>query len=134
MHYSPIIAPVLASVIWLLFASLVAIPTFLRAYLAAPTPEEQQVILARGLPWGVREYPAPFSIVCLSLAYMGAGSGLACWLAWAFVMSWAAFKLPTPYSNEHLRCGASWGVNISMSALAIYAGIRIIRDMLAAYG
>ena len=94
------------------------------------TAEEQQTILAERAR-KIQEQPVLFYVVCFALAYIGAGSGLVNGLAWVFAAFWAMHKLPESSSNEYLRCAAGWAANITLCALAIYAGIRVTYDMLA---
>ena len=140
MSSSSIIVPVIALVIWSLLEWLMYIPCFLRLVFAddfdPPLTEEQR---QRNAERGDRRYrnfreqPVLFYIVCLALANLDAGSGLATWLAWAYAASWAATRMPA-LSHKHLRCGAHSVVVFSLYPLAIYAGIRVTSDLLVTAG
>ena len=139
MSYSPIILPVLALVFWFLLILVVSIPGTLRVYFAISsdrtlTEEEQQSLLMEQASYGLREHSIVFYVICLALAQMGVGSGLACWVAWVHAASWATAKLPRQLSNAHLRCVANGVASISLYALAIYAGIRVTQDVFATIG
>jgi hypothetical protein len=136
MNYSPIVVPVLALLVWLLLVSLMSIPAIHREYHEGyeTLSDEQLRIVSERDPLFVQYHPVPFYAVCLALAHMGAGRGMAIWLAWAFAMSWAAQKLPTHLSNIQLFWGASVVSGVSIHALVILAGIRVTLDLLGAYG
>ena len=139
--YSPIILPVVALAIWHLVVMLTAIPSFLRLAFAenfdpSLTEEEKARNLERSTERfaTVMQQPVLYYVICFALAHIGAGGKLASWLAWAFAISWSATRPPVSLSNKHLRCGAHTVSSISMYALAVYAGIQITRDLLAASG
>jgi hypothetical protein len=139
--YSPIILPVVALAIWFLVVMLTAIPSFLRLAFAEDfdpslTEEEKARNSERSAErfTSAMSQPVLYYVICFALAHMGAGGGLASWLAWAYAISWAATRPPVSLSNKHLRCGAHSVSAISMYALAAYAGIQVTRDLLAASG
>ena len=145
VSYDPIVAPVLALIIWHLLAWLMCILPAAMLWAGDEfdpplTAEERQRNTDR---WNRRHkwyqaQPVPFFMICLALAVMGAGTALANWLAWAFTASWVTFHLFASSPNQYLRysggiVAGSIGA-ISLDALAAYAGIRVTHDMLAAYG
>jgi hypothetical protein len=139
--YCPIVLPVVALAIWFLVVLLTAIPSFVRLAFAEdfdpPLTKKQKARNSKRSTERfatVMQQPVLYYVICFALAHIGAGGGLASWLAWAFAISWAATRPPVSLSNKHLRCGAHSVSSISMYALAVYAGIQITRDLLAASG
>jgi hypothetical protein len=134
MHYSPIIAPVLALILWKQVAWFTGIPAVVQAVNARPplTTEQWQTHLAERLPWNARVEPFDFYLVCIALALMNAGRGLDCWLAWAFATCWVTQNLTPSKSKFNFRTRILSA--FPLYALTLHTAFQITRDLLSTYG
>ena len=136
---SPILAPVIALVLWsfVMWAWLYAtrIPA-IRAAGIAPDPTLTAASLAERLPPQVRwkadnynhlmEQPTIFYATALSLALVGQGAGLNAWLAWGYVGLRVVHSLVQATVNAVMVRWAIFMVgSLVLLALAIRAGLAV---------
>jgi len=134
MNYSPILAPVLALVIWEQVAWFTGVPILYRAIMADPPLTRVEMLTqVDRLPWNTKVKPLEFYLVCIVLALMGSGRGFACWLAWAFATCWAMQGLSEPASKSKFTRAIKLVATLLVYALILPAAIQITRDLLAAY-
>ena len=134
MHYSPIIAPVVALIFWKHVAWFSSMPALYRAFMNRRlTHEEFRTYINEKLPWNVTVQPLDFYFVCIFLAVMDAGRGVDCWLAWAFATCWVMQGLAEPRTKSTFTLGFRILAGLIAYALTLRAGIQITRDLLSAY-
>ena len=145
MHYSPILAPVVALVAWSLvmlvwmaiarrraFAKLGigwgSIPRGSRGVnLEGKAPDEAQ--------WPSHNYmhlmeqPTLFYAICLALAMMGFGGGINLWLAWGYVVLRIVHSIVQATVNiVQIRFPIFALASLCLLGLTTHAGLRILHD------
>jgi hypothetical protein len=145
MHYSPILAPIVALVAWSLvmlvwmaiarrraFAKLGiswgAIPRGSRGVnLDGRAPDEAQ--------WPSHNYnhlmeqPTIFYAIALTLALMDFGSGINLWLAWAYVALRIVHSIVQSTVNVvQIRFPIFALASLCLGALTLHAGLKILHD------
>ena len=82
MNYSPILAPVLALVIWEQVAWFTGVPILYRAIMADPPLTRVEMLTqVDRLPWNTKVKPLEFYLVCRRRARRGSTSGTGVHLA-----------------------------------------------------
>ena len=134
MHDSPILAPVVALLIWKQMAWLTGIPILSRVINARPplTREEIHAHTDR-LPWNAKQEPLDFYLVCIVMALTDAARAADCWLAWIFAVCWMTQTLSGPVTKSKVTFGARLLASLPLIALTLHAGFQISHDLLAAY-
>ena len=132
MNYSPILAPVVALIIWKQVSWLTAVPRLSRAINERPrVAREERPIQIGKSKWSANVEPLDLYLVCMVLALMNAGRGFDCWVAWACATCWVMQGLTdSPGKGILMRALAG----LCAYVLVFHAGIQITRDLLAAYG
>lgn len=145
MHYSPILAPVVALVAWtiimMIWMMAVRIPAMRRAGVTLGTARRggRGVNLDGVLPdetqWKSHNYnhlmeqPTIFYAVALSLALMDMGHGINVWLAWGYVGLRILHSLVQSTTNVVLyRFTIFILASFCLLGLTVHAGARILHD------
>ena len=145
MHYSPILAPVVALVAWTLLVMFWMMAVRGREF-------RRMGVTLRTIPAGMRgadmdgkadpaaqwkahnynhlmEQPTIFYAVALTLALMGFGGGINHWLAWAYVELRVLHSLVQCTVNVILYRFTLWILaSLCLLGLTIHAGARILHD------
>jgi hypothetical protein len=142
MHYSPILAPVVALIAW----TLVMLVWMYVARIGAMRRTGKSVKGVRGtrgldgvIPdeanWKAHNYsnlleqPTIFYAVALTLALMGWGDGINTWLAWAYVGLRIVHSLIQATVNIVLYRFLVFALaSICLLGLTVHAGARILHD------
>jgi hypothetical protein len=145
MHYSPILAPVVALVAWSILVML--------WMLAARFAEFRRLGINFGnIPPGARgvdlegradplaqwkshnynhlmEQPTLFYAIALTLALMGFGGGINLWLAWGYVVFRALHSLvQCTFNVIWVRLSLFTLASLCLIGLTVHAGFRILHD------
>ena len=147
MHYSPILAPIVALVAWtiimLIWMMAVRIPAMKRAGVTLGTARRggRGVNLDGVLPdeaqWKSHNYnhlmeqPTIFYAIALTLALMDMGHGINLWLAWGYVGFRILHSLIQSTSNiVAYRFSMFALASFCLLGLTVHAGARILHDCL----
>lgn len=144
MHYSPILAPVVALVAWTLFMQAWLYATRLPAMKRAGISLKGRVGTRGGALEGVvpdqvnwkahnynhlMEQPTLFYAIALTLALMGWGNGINYWLAWAYVGFRVIHSLIQATVNVvRWRFVAFMLATLWLFGLTLHAGLKLLHD------
>jgi hypothetical protein len=144
MHYSPILAPVVALVAWSLLMQVWMYTARFAAMKRAGISLKGRVgtrgnALEGAIPdednWKAHNYahlmeqPTLFYAIALTLALMGFGGGINYWLAWAYVGLRILHSLIQATVNVvTYRFIVFTVASICLLGLAVHAGVRILHD------
>ena len=144
MHYSPILAPVVALVAWslmmLLWMYAARIPAMRRAGISLKGRRGTRGGALEGaIPdeanWKAHNYnhlmeqPTIFYAVALTLALMDFGGGINCWLAWGYVGFRILHSLIQVTVNIVVYRFILFNfANLCLLGLTVHAGARILHD------
>lgn len=144
MHYSPILAPVVALVAWSLVMQVWLYATRLPAMKRAGISFKGRVgtrgaslegVIPDQVNWKAHNYnhlmeqPTLFYAIALTLALMGWGNGINYWLAWAYVGFRVVHSLIQATVNV-----VSWRLlafllgSICLFGLTLHAGLKLLHD------
>ena len=147
MHYSPILAPVVALIAWTVIMQIWMMITRGIAFKKAGIDVKDMTPGTRGpdlvpqldprLQWKADNYnnlleqPTIFYAVCLSLALMGFGVGINLWLAWGYVGFRVLHSLYQSTVNVVANRVALFTLySLCLLGLTVHAAARIIHDCL----
>ena len=144
MNYSPILAPVVALVAWTLIVMVWMFVTRLPAMKRAGISLDGLVggrgvnlegVVPDDTQWKSHNYnhlmeqPTLFYAVALTLALMGFGSGINCWLAWGYVGFRVLHSLVQSTVNVvKYRLLLFSLASICLIGLTLHAGVKIMHD------
>jgi hypothetical protein len=142
MHYSPILAPVVALVAWTLVVMAWMVVTRILAMRRAGIDLNTRVggrganlegVLPDEVMWKSHNYmhlveqPTLFYAIALTLAFMDFGGGINFWLAWGYVGLRIVHTLIQATYNRVLHRFLVFGLaSLCLLGLTIHAGVRII--------
>src|SRR5436190_16601809 len=144
MHYSPILAPIVALVAWTLlmqvwlyvarFAAMKRAGISLKGRVGSRGGALEGVIPDKD-NWKAHNYahlleqPTIFYAVALSLALMGWGGGINMWLAWAYVGLRIVHSLIQSTVNVvTYRFAIFTLASLCLLGLTVHAGVKILHD------
>jgi hypothetical protein len=144
MHYSPILAPVVALAAWslvmLLWLYATRIPALKRNGISivgrrGDRPGNLDGLVEDEVQWkshnfsNLMEQPTIFYAIALSLALMDMGGGINLWLAWAYVGLRIVHSLIHATVNIILYRFALFSLaSLCLLGLTVHAGFRILHD------
>jgi hypothetical protein len=144
MHYSPILAPVVALVAWTIVVMLWMVATRLPAMRKAGIDLNTRVggrganlegVLPDEVMWKSHNYmhlveqPTLFYAIALTLAFMEFGGGINYWLAWAYVGLRIIHSLiQATYNRVMHRFLIFTLASLCLLGLTVHAGFRILHD------
>ena len=145
MHYSPILAPVVALVVWTLLVMLWMLVTRLAEFRRLGITPSTIPDGARGVDldgradaraqWKSHNYnhlmeqPTIFYAIALTLALMNFGGGINYWLAWGYVIFRILHSIVQATVNVVLYRFACFALaSLCLIGLTTHAGLRILHD------
>jgi hypothetical protein len=148
MNYSPILAPVVALVAWTLLVMLWMLVTRMREFRRlgvtfSNIPDGSRGVDLEGkaeaqAQWKSHNYnhlmeqPTIFYAIAITLALMGMGDGINCWLAWGYVGFRVVHSLIQCTVNViRYRLAVFSLATLCLISLTVHAAARIIHDCLA---
>ena len=145
MNYSPILAPVVALVVWSLVMMLwmlaTRLPAMRRAGMslsnAPPGSRGSQLdgILPDEAQWKAHNYnhlmeqPTLFYAIAITLALMDMGGGINLWLAWGYVVFRVLHSIVQATINRLTLRTPLWLLaSLCLIGLAVHAAARVLHD------
>ena len=145
MNYSPILAPVVALVVWSLVMMLwmlaTRLPAMRRAGIslsnAPPGSRGSQLdgILPDEAQWKAHNYnhlmeqPTLFYAIAITLALMDMGGGINLWLAWGYVVFRVLHSIVQATINRLTLRTPLWLLaSLCLIGLAVHAAARVLHD------
>ena len=131
MHYSPILAPVLAMFLISQIASISIVASGAYGMIKGDRPPPQEEIKARFQELfvaGRNRQLMGFYVVGLSLALMGTGRNIDYWVAWSYVAAWTAAKVAIVRGQREWHLRFAGIVILIQFGLAFHAGWRLVQS------
>ena len=136
---SPILAPVVALMLWTIVMWVWMYSTRLPAIFKLPkeqadqamTPGKLEEFLPAKVQWKAHNYnhlheqPTLFYAVCIVLALIGLGEGLNLWLAWAYVGLRVVHSIWQSTVNSPLRFIIFVAASLCLFALIVHAALAV---------